>query len=132
MIKEAHKIGAGLYVIWGLLHLKAAYDVSVLAGMIPTEFALAQGRVFQDAWNLAFLGLFAIVIALTLNWKNNALGYWLNLAVVSITDIGFLLFLVGPGLIPFFPGIAGPVVWILALTFSTVGFRLAARSRSIF
>ena len=48
MIKEAHKIGAGLYVIWGLLHLKAAGDVSVLAGMIPTEFALARGRVFQD------------------------------------------------------------------------------------
>ncbi len=126
MIKEAHKIGAGLYVIWGLLHLKASYDVSILAGMVPTEFALAQGRVFQDAWNLAFLGLFAIVIAFTLNWKNNAVGYWLNLAVVSVTDIGFLLFIVGPGLIPLFPGIAGPVVWILALTFSTVGFRLAA------
>lgn len=124
MIKEAHKIGAGLYVIWGLLHLKAAYDVSILAGMIPTEFALAQGRVFQDAWNLAFLGLFAIVIALTLNWKNDAVGYWLNLAVVSVTDIGFLLFIVGPGLIPLFPGVAGPVVWILALIFSTVGFRL--------
>jgi len=126
VIKEAHKIGAGLYVIWGLLHLKASYDVSIVAGMVPTEFALAQGRIFQDAWNLAFLGLFAIVIALTLNWKNDAVGYWLNLAVVSVTDIGFLLFIVGPGLIPLFPGIAGPVVWILALTFSTVGFRLTA------
>jgi len=94
--------------------------------MVPTEFALAQGRIFQDAWNLAFLGLFAIVIAFTLNWKNDAVGYWLNLAVVSVTDIGFLLFIVGPGLIPLFPGIAGPVVWILALTFSTVGFRLTA------
>ena len=135
MIERAHKIGAGLYVIWGLLHLKAAWDVSALAGTLPTEFALAKGRVFLDAWSLAFLGLFAIVIALTLNWKNHRLGYWLNLAVVSMTDIGFLLFIVGPGLIPLFPGIAGPVVWILALIFSTVGFRLSASgstgSRSI-
>ena len=34
---------------------------------------------------------------------------------------------IGQGLIPLFPEIAGLVVWVLALTFSTVGFRLAAR-----
>ncbi len=127
MIRWAHKIGAGLYVLWGLLHLKAAWGVYLLAEGVPTDWALAHGRLLQSAWNLAFLALFAIVVALTLNWKNDRVGYWLNLAVVSVTDIGFVVFILGPGLIPIFPGIAGPLVWILALVFSTIGYRLAAR-----
>jgi hypothetical protein len=31
---------------------------------------MAQGRVFQDAWNLLFFGVTAIAVALTLNIRN--------------------------------------------------------------
>ena len=126
MIRWAHKIGAGLYLLWGLLHLKAAWEVYLLEEGVPTDWALAHGRLLQSAWNLAFLALFAIVVALTLNWKNDRVGYWLNLAVVSVTDIGFVVFILGPGLIPLFPGIAGPVLWVLAVLCTTIGYRLAA------
>ncbi|MFQ5992597.1 MAG: hypothetical protein ACE5NA_09200 [Nitrospiraceae bacterium] len=130
MIRWAHKVGAGLYVLWGLLHLMASWKVYLLAEEVPTDLALAHGRLLQSAWNLAFLALFAIVVALTLNWKNDRVGYWLNLAVVSGTDIGFVVFILGPGLIPLFPGIAGPVLWILAALCTTIGYRLAASESS--
>jgi hypothetical protein len=51
------------------------------------------------------------------------MGYWLNLVIVSIADLGFIIFVLFPGDIPIFPGILGPVFWISAVVFSTIGIR---------
>lgn len=122
MTQFAHKIGAVLYVVWGILHLIAGVKVYALAETLPVELAMVRGRVFQDAWNLLLLALLAVVIAITMNWKNDRTGYWLNLLIVGISDIGFIIFIVMPGLLPLWPeGMLGPVVWLLALLFTTVG-----------
>ncbi len=113
------KIGAGLYVIWGLLHIQAAYEAFILGTTINQ--GIIQGKIFQDAWNLLFFALFSIVIASRFNWKNSVLGYWLNLAVVSMADIGFVVFVLIPGNVTFFPGVLGPVFWIAAAIFSSIG-----------
>ena len=63
------------------------------------------------------------MIAVWYIWKNDALGYWLNLVVVSAADIGFVLFGLLPGHVAVFPGILGPVFWISAVIFSTLGIR---------
>ena len=55
-------------------------------GLRTLEPGMAQGRIFQDAWNLLFFGVTAIVIALTLNIRNNAWGYWINLGVLTLAD----------------------------------------------
>ena len=60
-----------------------------------------------------------------MNWHNSATGYWINLAAVSAADIGFILFVLLPGHIALWPGVLGPVVWILAVVFSTIGFTMA-------
>jgi hypothetical protein len=39
--------------------------------------------------------------------------------VVSAADIGFIIFVLAPGNIAFFPGVLGPVFWILAAVFSS-------------
>jgi len=92
---------------------------------------LVQGRVYQNAWNLVFFAVFAIVVAVTFNWKNSRLGYWLNVVVVSATDIGFIVHVLAPGYVPLIPGIAGPVFWVLAVIFSTIGiYSKSARSVS--
>jgi hypothetical protein len=114
-----HRIGAILYVIWGVLHLNAARATYTLGSTL--EPGLVQGRVYQDAWNLVFFAVFAIVVAVTFNWKNSRLGYWLNLIIVSATDIGFIVHVLAPGHVPLIPGIAGPVFWVLATIFSTIG-----------
>jgi hypothetical protein len=88
---------------------------------------MAQGRIYQDAWNLLFFALFGIVVGVCLNWKNSRLGYWLNLIVVSAGDIGYIVFVLIPGYVPFMPGALGPILWILAVIFSTIGLMSAAQ-----
>ena len=119
------RIGAVTYVLWGLLHIQAARMVYMLGQSI--EPGMVQGRIFQDAWSLLFFALFGIVVAVTLNWKNSRLGYWLNLVVISAADIGFIIFIMVPGYVPLVPGGLGPLLWIVALVFSTLGIMASGR-----
>lgn len=119
MKSYSHKLGAVMYFIWGLLHLKAAYSVYQLAASLDP--GIVQGRVLQDAWNLLFFALVGMTIAVKFNWKNSLLGYWVNLITVSVTDIGFIVFVLMPGYLPIFPGILGPLFWLLGFLFSTIG-----------
>ena len=112
------KIGAVLYIIWACLHLLAAYSVYALGRSL--ESSMLQGRILQDAWNLLFFSIIAIFVAATLNWRNSASGFWINLATISIADTGFIFFVLVPGYAPVLPGIVGPVFWVLATIFSTI------------
>lgn len=52
MNQLAARIGAIFYVVWGIVHINAAYGLlklgqSVRAGMV-------QARIYQDAWNILF------------------------------------------------------------------------------
>lgn len=118
---QAYKIGAVMYFIWGLLHLKAAYSVYQLG--VTLEPDMVQGRVFQDAWGLLFFALVGMIVAVLFNWKNNLMGYWINFVTVSVTDIGFIMFVLVPGYLPIFPGALGPVFWVLAVIFTTIGLK---------
>ena len=122
----AHKIGAVMYFIWGLLHLKAAFSVYQLGTSL--EAGMIQARIFQDAWNLLFFALVGITVAVIFNWHNSRLGYWINLITVSVTDIGFIAFVLVPGHLPIFPGILGPVFWVLGAVFSTIGLFASAKN----
>ena len=66
------KIGAVLYILWGILHTRAAYDEFLLGATV--EPGLVQGKLYQGAWDLLFFALTAIVIAVVFNWKNSRLG----------------------------------------------------------
>ena len=123
------KLGAVTYVLWGLLHIQAARLVYMLGQSL--EPGMVQGRIYQGAWNLLFFALFGIVVAILLNWKNSRLGYWLNLVVVSAADIGFIVAILMPGYVPLFPGGVGPLLWVLALVFSTLGILKASQARSL-
>ena len=125
------KIGAVLYIIWARLHLLAAYSVYVLGRSLNSP--MVQGRVFQDACNLLCFSIIAISVAATLNWRNSVWGYWINLATVAIADTGFIFFVVVPGYTPVWPGIVGPVFWVLATIFSTIGLltRTKGAARSL-
>ena len=113
------QIGALFYVAWGVLHLYAAFMVYKLATRQPA--GMLQGRVYQSAWNLAFFAVAAIAVAVVFNWINSPLGFWLNLALTSVTDVGFILFIIVPGYLPLGPGLLGPGLWVLALIFSALG-----------
>jgi hypothetical protein len=119
------RLGAASYFVWGLLHLGAAYSVYQLGLTVPPSEV--QGRVFQDAWDLFFFAVTAMAVAAALNRRNHAWGYWINLAVVSVADIGFILFVLMPGHVPLWRGILGPIFWILGAVLTTVAY--ASRRR---
>ena len=88
----AAKIGAVFYVLWGIYHLPAANSVYKLA---EGTSGMVQGRLLQNAFYILFFAISGIVIALAFNWRNDRQGYWMN-------------------------GI-GPLLWIVAFVFTTVG-----------
>ncbi len=122
------RLGAVTYVLWGLLHIQAARLVFMLGSSL--EPGMLQGRIYQDAFNLLFFALFAIAVAVKLNWNNSRLGYWLNLVVVSAADIGFIVYVLVPGYAPMIPAGLGPLLWVLALICSTIGIRQANSAAS--
>jgi hypothetical protein len=70
----------------------------------------------QTAFYLAAFAATAIVLAITLNWRNDRLGFRVNGAMVGIADIPFILFVLVPGYAPWWPGLPGPVLWIAAFS----------------
>ena len=116
-----HKIGAVLYFLWGLLHVKASIATFQLG--MTLEPGIVQGRVYQDAWNLAFFAVAVSVIAVLLNWKNSRSGFWLNFILATVTDLGFIFHVLIPGYIPVIPGIIGPVLWVFAVIFTAIAIR---------
>lgn len=118
------RLGSVAYVLWGILHLGAAGDEFALGASVGP--GLVQGKLYQGAWNLLFFALACILIAVFFNWRNSRLGYWLNLAVVSVADIGFLIFVFFPGYASAIPAIFGPVLWMTAAVLTTIAVRRAA------
>jgi hypothetical protein len=111
------RIGAAFYVLWGLLHYTAAYGVYQFAQSTP--LTIEHGQLEQLAFYLAAFATAAIVFA-TLNWRNSPLGFWCNAVAISIADIPFILFVLVPGYMPVWPGIAGPVLWIAGLVCTAI------------
>jgi hypothetical protein len=118
MEKIAAKLGAVLYVCWGLLHFTAAYGVLKLAQNSPG--AMAQARLMQTAFYLAAFAAAAIIFAIALNWRNDRFGFWVNAVIVGIADIPFILFVLVPGNVPWWPGLLGPLLWIAAFFFAAL------------
>ncbi|MDH3747286.1 MAG: hypothetical protein OER97_03690 [Gammaproteobacteria bacterium] len=117
------KLGATAYVFWGLLHLKAAQMVWQMGHSL--DAGPLQGRILQLSWDLLFFATVAIAVAVGKNLNNSRLGYWVNLIVVSAADIGFIVFVLVPGYVPIIPGVFGPLLWVIAVVFSTIAIKQA-------
>jgi hypothetical protein len=111
--------GAASYVIWSILHLQAAYAVYKLAVSVPVS--MVQGRLLQDAWNLLAFSVAGAGTAIVLNWRNSTWGYWINAGIISVADLGFLFFVLMPGHMAIWPGVIGPVLWLVGLILTTLG-----------
>ncbi len=114
------RLAAVVYFLWGALHLYSAYDVLMLGQSL--ESGMVQGRVLQDAWNLTFFALFGAIVGIKYVWHNNKLGFWLNLVVVSAGDIGFIVTMLIPGVMPIMPGGLGPLLWLIAAGLSAIAY----------
>jgi hypothetical protein len=142
----AAKTGAVFYALWGIVHvLGGGTQLEVLRSKGGGALAalISSGRPFDPkaqavpdvaaafmgmgAYNILWIGLLVIVIAVGMNWRNSALGYWLNLAVVGATDLGLLVALLLPGYMAWSDGMIGISLFVLAFVFATAGRGLASR-----
>ena len=136
----SYKLGAIFYILWGIMHAmfgaqiimlnmsESSYAViqSIYADIGPATTPKELGSVIgalmnQHGWNLLWFGVFAVVVGAFCNWRNSVSGYWYNLAVVSLADIGFIVAVLIPGYASLMVGIWGPILWVLAVIFSTRG-----------
>lgn len=146
MSNKFAKIGAVLYLLWGLLHVLGGFlmlnassvdmgsYLQVLMGEqgalanISTTSEIATSATMQvfayHAFNLTWLGVLVSVVAVVSNWKNQASGFWFNLALVGLIDLGLIVYMVVPGVIPSSdPWWLGPVLYVVAVIFSAIGLR---------
>lgn len=114
------RIGAALYVGWGVLHLIAARGVYEMASSIPDGSAHA--RLEQGGLNLGLFAVQAMAVAVLLNWRNDRIGYWLNIIVIAAVDLGYVVLVIVPGYVPeSLIAFAGPIIYVIGAMFSTAG-----------
>lgn len=137
-----YKLGAIFYALWGVLHVIGGAVIltadartqvemfgtaMVAPGTAPEPGPIVHAVLSFHAYNLLWMGLLSLIVAILLNWKNSRIGYWINLAIVGAADLGLIVFLLIPGYMSVLDGSLGPVLWMLALVFSTMGL-IKARS----
>lgn len=134
--KMLWKIGAGLYVAWGLLHVvigaiplarfAASGPVSMLSFFkfdletVDGPMLHASHLIAEHAAELIGFGLMAVVVAVALVAKGHALGYWLNALVLGIVDLAFVLGEIVPGHVSAVETGIGPLLYVAALAVTTV------------
>jgi hypothetical protein len=135
------KIGALFYILWGLLHVAGGASLlqqvsaegvrgalATLGSAIPdSELPNVSGAVIAAvlsffAFNWVWIGLLVLVVGVKLNWNNSRIGYWINLTVAGAADLGLIMFLLTPGYMALSDGWPGPLLWLLAAVFSTLGY----------
>lgn len=126
------KIAAGLWVIWGLVHLLAGVIVltsdatggvqaiadAVDPALLAAEYHAAVGGIFnQHGWNLGWFGI-ATIVGGVLIWRQNVTAIWVTGMIGGLADIGYLLFVDLPGFVHFVPGTVMTVVSGTAIVLS--------------
>lgn len=142
------KIGAITFALWGLIHilggaviLSTAQTGSIQEGLASIVSAMDLENLTAEpgeeirailsfhAFNILWMGLVSLIIAIRLNWKNSVLGFWFNLMITGFADLGLLLFMV-PEFIPWSEGFIGPLLFIVAGVSSYVGLNRSTTKNS--
>lgn len=121
------RIGALCYAGWGLFHCKVAWDIAQLGTI---ERGLTQGRLYQLAGYMLSISLFVLAVAFTRNWRNDRLGFWLNLVVAGWADAIWVLVVVLPGYVDPARGFVPPGIFVCgALLTALARHRATQRGR---
>lgn len=143
----AAKLGAWLFVVWGILHIWVGYEgihqyltngthglwnIVVGGSKAPraafahttdaiTDFA--QGQLLLNfCIDVAGYGVLGLVVAWLILNRASWAAYFIGLFVIGICDLTFLFSLVTSGVIELSAGtIGGPVIWFLAVIATPIG-----------
>ena len=150
------KVGAGLFVLWGVLHVWVGAEgvrqyltagTPGLWGLLTGGHAVpraafvhatdpvtlfAQGQlVLNFCLDVGGYGVLGFFVAWLILKRASWTGYLIGLAVIGVADLAFLFALVVPGVIELSAGtIAGPVLWFLAVAITPFGLPARRRDRN--
>lgn len=115
------RFGALSYTGWGVFHVYVSWQIASLALSLS---GIAQGRMLQLAAYMLTIALFAIVVALWRNWRNDHLGHWLNLCVIGWADLVWVGVVVLPGYVSLGRGLLPPCLWVVGAICCAVARKL--------
>ena len=114
----ALKIAAGLWVIWGLVHMFAGIvinssatpdAVAAVADAVDPALVIgpyhdaAGALINQHGFNLAWIGLTTLVAAVFI-WRKSLLAAFIAGLVGGLADVGYFIFMDLGGFVHFMPG----------------------------
>lgn len=114
------RAAAVVLAVWAFMHVGAAVSTWMTAGTV--DGPLAAARIQQNAWHL--FGMAIIVGILTpWIWRRRLGSAVVAVAITTFTDLGFIILLLLPGIVPIVPGIFGPSIWMMALILLALAHR---------
>lgn len=154
-IGVAAKIGAALFILWGVLHVWVGYEGihQYLTGNVKGQWEMLLGgknaprEMFQHGTDVITTNTHAKLIlnfcidvggygalGLVVGWmiwrKASWAAYMIGLIIIGICDLAFLFSLVTPGIIELnIPTISGPVIWFLAVGITPFGMPSIRKQR---
>lgn len=123
------KTGAVFFLLWGLLHIigggaiLAAVADSPASGFAiyeesAADYTALSGRVLGYlAYSFIWIGVLVSYVAIRFNWNNSQDGLALNTALVGLTDIGLIVFLVLPGFVSWGEAAPGLILFVGGVIF---------------
>jgi hypothetical protein len=105
------KTGAVFFILWGLLHILGGSMILMAVGESPAAgyaiyeestagyTQLAGSVLGYLAYSFIWVAVVVTYVGIRYNWRNSAAGLMLNTALVGLTDVGLIIFLVLPGFV---------------------------------
>lgn len=139
------RVAAVFYAAWGIVHIlggvmllsagtgepaQALRAMATGAGndAIPANPGPVVSALFAyHAFNLLWLGALVTFVAVRWNWHGSQSGFWLNLFVVGMVDLGLVATMIRPGYIPVSEGAIGVTLFVAA-AFCSVMARYSGRT----
>ena len=124
------KLGALLFAAWGVLHVIGAAAMFMQGYHVydPNYSAsapLADAALKYLAYFILLIGLAVTAVSIRLNLRNSHVGLALNTALIGLTDLGLVLFLVVPGFVSWGEAALGLGLFGAALIPATIACRRA-------
>lgn len=152
----AAKIGAGLFALWGFLHLWVGYEGlrlyfaspaneqwKMFAGgskapldqfVLPTDAVTAHvhaNLILNFCLDVAGYGLLGMVVAWLVYTRTSWIAYFLGFFLIGLCDMSFLVLQVTSGTIALnLPTLSGPIIWFLAVLATPFGLPSLSRGLS--
>ena len=139
------KITAGLWVIWGLVHMLAgvltilqdtAAAVAGIAdavdpGLLTGTYHEAVGAVInQHGFNLLWIGAFTVIGAIYI-WRGSLTSMFFTAIVGGLADIGYFIFMDLGGFVNFVPGTVMTLISATAIILSLVVYFKGMRDHNV-